>query len=258
MAIEALILALDGVIFETEDIHLQACNAALEACGLDQRWTLGQYREAARLHGASHALAALFPALPAARARLLQEAAESEFRLRVRTVPAPRHPGCAALMDEAVSHGCKLAIVTDLPSPSANELLQQAFGNDVNNTFAVVISGARFGGARGNGPHQLALRTLGVEAEHCAAIDAAVPGLSAAQQAGIWTMAATPYARDVARISGADLWCPQLQELRDLIGKRAGKEPGRFVSFSTLRSLKRGQLSQRPVLRRPVRWEASA
>ncbi|GIZ51441.1 HAD family hydrolase [Noviherbaspirillum aridicola] len=258
MAIEALILALDGVIFETEEIHLAACNAALGECGLTQRWTLAQYRDAARMHGASRALSALFPALPAARARALQEAAERHVRLQLQARPAARHPGCAALMDEALAHGCKLAIVTDMPAHAASAMLQHAFGNDVNNTFAVVISGARFADAGDNGPHHLAMRTLGAEAEHCAAIDAAVPGLSAAQRAGIWTMAATPYERDVARISGADLWCPRLQELRDLIGKRAGKESGRFVSFSTLRSLKHGQLAQRPVLRRPLRWQASA
>ena len=258
MAIEALILALDGVIFETETTHLEACNAALAECGLSQRWTLSQYREAARMHGASHALAALFPALAAPRARALQEEAERQFRQRIRTAALARHPGCAALMDEAIGHGCKLAVVTDMPAQSASELLQQAFGNDVNNTFTVVIGGASFSDATGNGPHHLALRTLGVEAERCAAIDAAVPGLASAQQAGVWTMAATPYARDVARISAADLWCPHLQELRDLIGKRTDKEPGRFVSFSTLRSLKRGQLAQRPVLRRPVRPQPAA
>lgn len=258
MAIDALILALDGVIFETEDIHLAACNAALAECGLAQRWSLAQYREAARLHGAGFALAALCPSLPPARACALQEQAAQQFRLRIREQAPARQAGCAALMDEALQHGCKLAVVTDMPAASADELLQQAFGNDVNNTFGVVLSGARFVAAGGNGPHHLALRTLGVDAEHCAAIDAAAPGLAAAQRAGIWTMAATPYARDVARISGADVWCPQLQELRDLIGRRSPAAPRRFVGFSTLRTLKHGQLGQRPILRRTVRLPAAA
>ncbi|MGH8809351.1 MAG: hypothetical protein ACREX0_15865, partial [Noviherbaspirillum sp.] len=124
----------------------------------------------------------------------------------------------------------------------------------LTNTFAVIVSGARFDDADGNGPHHLALRTVGVDAAHCAAIDTAVPGLRAAQRAGIWTIAATPYEKDIARISGADMWCPQLQELQQLIDKKGAprERSDRFVTLDRLRMFKKGQLEARPVLRRPM------
>ncbi|HEY8609158.1 MAG TPA: HAD hydrolase-like protein [Noviherbaspirillum sp.] len=261
MAIEALILALDGVIFDTEQAHLDACNAAFAECGVALQWSLGQFREAARLHGASRAIVQAGRSMAPNVAAALQEAAEAGFRRRLQAQPPARHAGCTSLMEEAIASGCKLAVVTEMSSSCADALLQQAFGNDVNNTFAVVVGGARFIGAAGapqDDAHRLAMRTMAVDPEQCAAVDAAVPGLAAAQRAGIWTMASTPYARDVARISGADLWCPQLQELRDLIGRQGVPADRRYVSFSTLRSLKHGQLGQRPVLRRPVQHRPAA
>jgi phosphoglycolate phosphatase-like HAD superfamily hydrolase len=144
--------------------------------------------------------------------------------------------------------GCKLAVVTDIPAQTASVLLERGFGDDVTNRFDVVIGSANFDDAGGNGPHDMALRTVGIEASCSVAIDAAPPALRAAQSAGIWTMAATPYEKDIARISGADLWCPQLQELRDLVDVRKAPRDAakRFVTFDTLRSLKAGRLHVAP------------
>ncbi len=260
MTIDALTLALDGVIFDTEEAHLAACNAAFDTCGIGLRWSIQQFRQAARAHGANHAINAMSSILCVKEAALLLQEKHGLFHDIVLSTLPERHPGCTELMNDALARGCKLAVVTDMPTRTATELLQRVFGDAVTNTFTVVVSGASFDEPGDNGPHQLALRTIGIDADHCAAIDAAAPGLRAAQHAGIWTMAATPYEKDIARISGADLWCPQLQELRDLIGKRTppGDKLKRYVSFDALRSFKMTQMTERPVLRQAMQFRQSA
>lgn len=244
MAIEILTLSLDGVIFDTEDMQLAACNAAFERCALELRWSLRHLREAARVRGATNALGALIERLSLSptggEARGLQREKDRAFHDLAAAGGATVDPACMRLMEEALERGCKLAVVTDMPVQTATALLERSFGNAVTNMFAVVVSGADFSQPAAQGPHGLVLRTVGAEASNCVAIDAAVPGLRAAQQAGIWTMAATPYEKDIARITGADMWCPQLQELRDLTGmnKAPHAGPAKYLCFDALYALK--------------------
>lgn len=264
MAIEAITLGLDGVIFDTEEAHLAATNTAFERSGMDLRWELQQFREAARVHGAGNAPVAVLEklSLPLSgrEAHALLQEKHAAFRELILSAPPSVHPGFAGLMNDALESGCKLAIVTDLPVQTSTCLLDQAFSDSVTRLFSVVISGADFSDACDNGPYHLAMRTMGVEAEECVAIDASAPALRTAQQAGIWTVAVTPYQKDVARITGADIWCPQLQELRDLVGRRsaAREQAKRFLTFDALRSLKKDRLGEMPVLRKPVQLQPYA
>ena len=263
MGIEAITLALDGVIFDTEEAQLRACNAAFDTCGLDLRWSLPQLRAAARVWGASNVIASVAErmSLPVSDERVAGLAQEKNrlFHDFVLASHPLRSSGCAQLMADALESGCKLAVVTDMPVQTATALLDQAFGNAVTNIFSVVVSGADFTEAEGNGPYELALRTMGVDAGSCVAIDAAVPGLNAARRAGIWTMAVTPYEKDIARISAADVWYPQMQELRDMIDRRNAPKarPERFVTFDALRAFKTGRSSM-PVLSKPMPVHAAA
>lgn len=263
MGIEVLALALDGVVFDTEEAHLKSCNAAFESCDLDLRWSMQQFREAARVWGANNALACVTEKISAQvsrkdAARLLQEKHRLFHAFALDKLPV-QHPGSARLMEDALDSGCKLAVLTDMPVPTATALLDRTFGDAVTNMFAVVVSGASFSDAAGNGPHHLMLRTVGVDAAHCAVIESAPPGLRAAQRAGIWTVAATPYEKDIAHISGADLWYPHLQELRHLIGKKnTPSRAAEFVTFDALKMRKRGQRPGMPASTQPLRERAAA
>ncbi|MGE5651727.1 MAG: HAD family hydrolase [Bacillota bacterium] len=262
MGIEVLALALDGVILDTEDAHLKSCNAAFESCGLELRWSMQQFREAARTWGPNNALAAVVekispPASPRDAARLLQEKQRMFHDLILASVPAV-HSGCAQLMEDAIDSGCKLAIVTDMPVQTATALLDRAFGDAVTKMFSVVVSGANFNPSGDNGPYHLVLRTVGVEAAQCAVIDGAAPALRAAQRAGIWTVASTPHEKDTARISGADLWCPNLQETRNPAGRRtAPSRAADFITFAALKSSKQGRLPVMPGSRQPMPLHAN-
>lgn len=255
MGIDLLVLALDGVMFDTEEAHLHASNAAFDSCGLRLRWSASQFREAARTWGATKAVSAVTEKIRDTvsnrDAEHLMQEKDRLFHEFVAELQPALHAGCAQLMNDALAGGCKLAVVTDMQAKTANALLEQAFGDAVNHRFAVVVSGAAYSAQPGNGPHDLAMRTVGVDAAQCVAIDAAAPGLRAAQRAGIWTIATTPYEKEMGSIAEADLWCPQLLELRELIAKRKAprERAKRFVTFDMLRAMKRHQLNEVPVLR---------
>ncbi|WP_420476577.1 HAD family hydrolase [Noviherbaspirillum sp. ST9] len=257
MGIEAITLALDGVILDTEEAQLRACNAAFGTCGLDLQWSLPQLRAATRVWGAANVTDSVAErmGLAATDERVVNLGQEKNrlFHDLVLGSQPVRSSGGAQLMADALESGCKIAVVTDMPAQTATTLLDLVFGNAVTNIFSVIVSGADFSTAGGNGPYDLALRTMGAEPGVCVAVDAAVPGLNAARQAGIWTMAVTPYEKDIARISGADIWCPQMQELRDMIERRnvPRTRPERFVTFDALRAFKRERTGM-PVLSKPV------
>lgn len=260
MGIELLALALDGVMFDTEEAHVHACNAAFDLCGMRVRWGAVQFREAARTWGANNAILAVTTRMGTSISkrdaeRLLQEK-NRFFHQYAKELRPALHAACARLMDEALAAGAKLAVVTDVQAKTANALLEQAFGDNVHHRFAVVVSGADFNAPAGNGPHDLAARTAGVDIVRCVAIEAAAPGQSAAQASGLWTIAATPYEKDIARIGPADAWWPQMQQLRELLARQPEVDDSRarFVSFDMLRAMNKRQpnpaLRQRPQLRR--------
>jgi len=263
MAIEAIILGLDDVLFDTEDAHLHACNAAFEICGITLRWTLPQLRKAMRLRGATNAVAAAIEGIAPSGGVDAQRLVQEKNRLYRETLaalrPAPR-AACMQLVDDALERGCKLAVATDMPAPTTTTLLDLAFGDATTSIFAAVVSGADFSEPAANGPHALALRTIGADVRNCIAIHVATPALEAAQQAGLWTVSVTPHEKDVARISGADFWCPQFQQLRSLIGKPSARaeQPQQFITFDALQALKESRTRDTAASGQRMRYRQSA
>lgn len=244
MGIELLVLTLDGVMFDTEDAHRRACNIAFKACGIDRHWGVAEYRAAA---SRSAALAITHAQGVSARdMKALLRQKHDAFHALVLDGAAGVNGECLSLAEEALAAGCKLAIVTDLPARTATALLEQACGEAVNDMFAVVASGAELGDANGNGPYQLALRTVGVEAEHAAAIEASASGLEAARAAGIWTFAASMHG--VRNAASGDRGRSHLREWRDIADDDASVQSPkpRALGFDMLCMLKQQHRQQRP------------
>lgn len=263
MAIEAITLGLDDILFDTEDTHLEACNAAFSACGLTLRWGMPQLRKALRMRGAANAVAAALDGIAAPQDADVQRLVQEKNRLYLEMLTALRplpHAGYMKLIDDAHASGCKLAIVTGMPALTTSTLLDMAFGAEATSTFTAVVSAADFDGSGENAPHTLALRTVGVEAENCVAIHTAPPALRAAQRAGIWTISVMRYEKDISRINGADLWCPQLQELQHLIGKRSlrAERPQGFITFDGLHDLKERASCDLPTSHQQMQYRQSA
>lgn len=224
MSIEAIFLGLDGVLFDTEALHLAASNAAFAEAGLSIRWTLPALRTAAKTHGYARAIGAAIACELLSRDKAaVAELFDLKHRLFQQAVAAqaPKAaPAALALIEDALQAGCKLCVLSDLPAPVASLLLEQRFGDDVNSMFSVVAGGVSFEGPAAIGPYARALHAMGVEPAAAAAIDTAAPSLRAAQDCGLWTVSVAPFSGDVVR-------------------------PAQFITFDALRDA-RGPFSASP------------
>lgn len=196
MSIDVIFLGLDGVLFDTEALHLAACNAAFANAGLSISWTARTLRNAVATHGHARAVAAALPAqLPARDRKRVAELVEDKHRAfhhAIVTTPPKALPAALALIEDAVADGCKVCIVTDLPAAATSALLCNAFGTDVNSLFTVVTGGVAFDGPAGTGPFARALHAMGVQPSDAVAMDSTMPALRAAEQAGLWTVSVAP------------------------------------------------------------------
>lgn len=247
MGIELLFLTLDGVMFDTEDAHRRACNIAFKACGIDRRWDITEFRMAANRSAALAITNVQGISARDMKALICQK--HDAFHHLVLDGAAGVKGECLSLAKEALAAGCKLAIVTELPARTVTALLEQAYGDTVNDVFSVVASGADLRHAIGNGPYQLAMRTVGVEAEHAAAIEASTSGLQAARAAGLWTFAASMQGMRDAQPNDPGRSRPHLREWRDMTDDDAPAQPRTplALSFDMLCLLKQ-QHRQQPGL----------
>jgi beta-phosphoglucomutase-like phosphatase (HAD superfamily) len=225
MSIDAIFIGLDGVLFDTEALHLAACNAAFADAGLSLRWTLPALRAAAKTHGYARAIGAaiaceLLSRDKAGVARLFEQK-HREFHQAILAHPPKASPSALALLEDALDAGCKLCVVTDLPAPIASALLERCFGADVNSLFSVVTGGVSFEGPAGTGPYAKALHAMGIAPGAAVAIDTAAPSLRAAEECGLWSVSVAPYGADVLR-------------------------PQQFISFDALRELRSSPFSFNP------------
>jgi beta-phosphoglucomutase len=225
MSIDAIFIGLDGVLFDTEVLHLAACNAAFADAGLSIRWTLPALRAAARTHGYARAIGSAIACEPLARdksavARLFEQKHQA-FHQAILARPPKASSAALALIEDALNAGCKLCVVTDLPAPIASALLEHCFGADVNSLFSVVTGGVSFEGPAGTGPYAKALHAMGVAPGAAVAIDTAAPSLRAAEESGLWSVSVAPHGADVLR-------------------------PQQFITFETLRELRGSPFSVHP------------
>lgn len=244
MATDLLVLGLDGVLFNTEAAHFLSSNNALEKCGIRHGWSIEQYRNAALVHGAGNVIASLAEKPDSAIGRLDVGALSNEKNQSFHDLACQGrialHPGCASLIDDALEDGCKLAIVTDLPARTAAVLLERAFDDRLTDMFATIASSANVDSTSDNNAYHLVLRTVATDPWRSVAIESTVPALLAAQRAGLWTLATTPFIDDMDSIAGADAWYPDLRASGHSrkMATVADAGQGRFISFDVLDALK--------------------
>lgn len=217
MSIDVIFLGLDGVLFDTEALHLAACNAAFADSELSLRWTLPALRAAARTHGSARAIGAALIGEPLSRNRenvaRLFAAKHRHFHQAVMARPPRASNACMTLIADALHAGCKLSVLTDLPAPVTSLLLEQCYGADVNSIFTVVAGDQNFDSPGALGPYARAMHAMSLEPAAGIVIDAAAPALRAAHTNGLWSVSTAAF------------------------GPQAVGQP--FITFEALRDLKR-------------------
>jgi len=185
----ALLLDLDGVLFDSEPLHQRAwenCVADLGAC-LEKGWYEGQ-------HGRSleEVAGALTHALPGLKVTELKARKRAAY-LRLANGIQP-FPGVVEALLEA---SIRAAVVSSSPREEVRSLLR---GTLLERLLDVVISGDDVAAPKPKPDGYLeAMRRLALSPDRCVAIEDSDPGIQAAIAAGLRVVAVTRTGRPPQR-----------------------------------------------------------
>ena len=193
MPLRALIFDVDGTLADTErEGHLPACNEAFARLGYPVRWTWEEFkamlvlpRSAARMR---LALSRLEPcALPEEIEARVAALVELKGRLYIETyLPRLRlRPGVSELIEEALSRGVRLAIVSSSREPQIEALLRHGLGRAARSFDPILGQGAGLKTAPDSPLYRRCLAELGTALGETLAIEDSQLGLQAARAAGV-------------------------------------------------------------------------
>ena len=220
MTLEALLFDVDGTLADTEEVHRQAFEAAFREHGLDWSWPPPRYRELLEVTGGkeriSHFVGTLgLPAAEANRLRALvpdlHAAKTRHFARGVAEGAARARTGIVRLVQEARCAARRLGIASTTSPENVEALLPKVLGAEARSWFAVVSTGDVVPRKKPAPDVYLhALAGLGLAPERCVAFEDSEPGVRAAREAGLFTVA-VPNAWTAAHdLSGADVVLPSL------------------------------------------------
>ncbi len=194
--IEALLWDVDGTLAETErDGHRPAFNDAFAALGLGWRWSEARYGELLRVTGGRERVLldmATQPDAPGtqgereALARELHRRKNLAYETRLALGAITLRPGVAAMLDEALGRGLRLAIVTTTSRANVQGLLRHTLGAAALARFEVVVCGEDVAAKKPDPEaYLLALQQLGVSPLATLALEDSPAGVAAARAADV-------------------------------------------------------------------------
>jgi HAD superfamily hydrolase (TIGR01509 family) len=187
----ALIFDVDGTLAETEEVHLQAFNAAFAKAELGWCWRRDTYKTLLRIAGGKERIRA-FDRLQE-RASLSDAGIAELHRLKTNIYSGliagggcPLRPGVMALLTAARKRDQQLAIATTTSRGNIDALLTSALGKDWEDWFAAIVAGDEVSEKKPAPDVYLeVLSRLNLPASDCLAIEDSGLGLAAASGAGI-------------------------------------------------------------------------
>ncbi len=193
MTLKALIFDVDGTIVDSEkDGHMAACNEAFATLGFDIRWTWAQFSPLLTMPGNRQrmrlALSQRYPEMGAAE---LDETAVRLFALKKQLFiekyiyRVPVRDGVVALIEEALAHNLKLAIVTMSHEAQVKALLAHHLPDYADHFWPILGKPTGAKTAPDAPLHRLCLAKLGLAPTETLMIEDSAVGCQAAQRAGI-------------------------------------------------------------------------
>ncbi len=194
----ALLLDLDGVLFESEPLHQEAWERSAASFGavLPEGWYASQ-----RGHSLMEVAAAVAAHAPGAPARTIADRKCATYlALAAGLPPAPGVP--EALRDL----GLRAAVVSSSRAEDVTVLIR---GSPLEPYLEAVITGSDAAHKPAPDLYLLAMRRLGLAAERCAAVEDSASGVGAARAAGlrVVAVAAGPHV-----LAAATAWRPTAAE----------------------------------------------
>lgn len=249
MTIEALLFDVDGTLADTEERHRQAFNAAFRDHGLPYSWEPDEYRALLRVPGGKERLAHYFEGKglgTVETVRLLRVIPElhrtktKRYEALVAAGSVPLLPGVARLIRAAWEAQIPVGIATTTTAANVHALVRAGLGEGAVDRFAVIASGDMVQ-AKKPAPdiYLLALSRQGLGPERVVAFEDSLPGLTAAQAAGLFTVVTPTVWADGDDLGAADLLLPHLGDPeRPLEAEAARRAGGAYVSLAGLEALR--------------------
>jgi HAD superfamily hydrolase (TIGR01509 family) len=198
LRIKALIFDVDGTLADTEEAHRCAFNQAFEQHGLEWYWSKRDYAQWLKVTGGKERLSAFIASLPlpaADRRRLIEHvptihrSKTDNYSRLIQQGGVPLRDGVAQLMDEARCAGVRLAIASTTTRENIVALLSIHFGARALARFSVIGAGDDVQRKKpAPDIYEFVLRGLREFAADCIAIEDSAAGLSAAKEAGLFTV----------------------------------------------------------------------
>lgn len=207
--LDALLFDLDGTLTDTDQLHLLAFQRLLQAEG--RELTREEYEAHISGRANPELCRYLFPEQSVEQHRQFADRKEALFRELAPELQPMR--GLMRVLGHAVSHEMGLAVVTNAPRVNADHMLN-AIG--LGEHFHTVVVAEELARAKPDPlPYLTGLARLEVGPDRALAFEDSIPGLTAAKNAGIFTVAiTTTVGRKELLAAGAHLVIDDFEDAR--------------------------------------------
>ncbi len=188
---KAIIFDVDGTLAETEKAHRRAFNEAFSEFGLPWFWSEELYRDLLKTTGGKERMARYVQDHLHTLANI-EKVADIHRRktaiygkLFARGAVALR-PGIAELIEDAKTHGVRVAVATTTSRPNVDRLAQACFGRPAEEIFEVIAAGDEVTNKKpAPDVFELALSRLALKPEECVGLEDSRNGFLSCAGAGI-------------------------------------------------------------------------
>ncbi len=180
-----------STLADTSELQRQAFNHAFDQHGLDWRWDQPHYQDLLTGNGGAARIAAFAAERgDAVDAAAVHRSKSDLFQQSLTDAELMARPGVVDTIQQARSHGSKVALVTTTTPENVAALLTALAPDVTADDFDVVLDLTDVSSAKPDpAVYRLALERLGVPAGSCLAIEDNVGGVASAVAAGITCLA---------------------------------------------------------------------